>query len=280
MECMTLELRIIKPSEACKFGSMDAVPHVLLWGDSHAVVTASALAEAAKRNNASFLFAGSVDCPIGIGFRIDPTIGSDLAANSGYQYCAEYNRKMLKLVEENHEISVVILSSRWTNWRLGEAGSAAEVPVDIRLSDAEGIAQFPGANKQIFVRGFERLLRALIAAQKTIWIVGPVPEPSFRVPKALYIEHLGMDRTDLDVPLSQFMYKNRFILSTFTDLQAQFPINFIWPHLTLCNGLKCPISEHGRPLFFDDNHLSLLGAHKTSLLYDQIFLNLRQVLEH
>jgi peptidoglycan/LPS O-acetylase OafA/YrhL len=271
MECMTLEQRIIEPAAACKLGSMEAGPHVLLWGDSHAVVTASALEESARRNNSSFLLAASVDCPIGIGFEIDPNFGSELAANPGYRYCAKYNREMLRLVETDRNITTVVLSSRWTNWRIGEPGSPAEGKVDMRLRDAERTAQSAAENKQIFAKGFESLLRALTAAKKTVWVVGPVPEPSFRIPKALYVEYIGLDHTDLDVPLAAFSRKNQFILSVFADMKQRYPINFIWPHLALCGDTKCPTSELGQPIFFDDNHLSLLGAHKTSFLYDEIF---------
>src|SRR5579863_33008 len=49
MECMSQEDRIVRPEMACKLGAADATPHVLVWGDSHAVVTGSAMAEAAER---------------------------------------------------------------------------------------------------------------------------------------------------------------------------------------------------------------------------------------
>jgi peptidoglycan/LPS O-acetylase OafA/YrhL len=276
MDCLASDQKIVRPAEGCKLGSTDTNPAIVLWGDSHAVVTASALAEAAEQNHASLLLAASVDCPVGIGFGIDPRIGSALATNRGYQYCEKYNSDMLDFVRSNPSIRVVVLSSRWTNWRLGEPGSAAEAPVDIRLRDAQGTASSPFENKQIFVRGFEALLQALTAAGRTVWIVGPAPEPSFRIPKALFVEHLGLDHTDLDVPLSAFLRKNQFILSVFADMEKKFPVKFIWPHLALCDETKCPVSEHGHPLFFDDNHLSLVGAHKTSYLYQTIFQDLRQ----
>jgi SGNH domain (fused to AT3 domains) len=276
MECMSQESRIVSPELACRLGATDTSPHVLLWGDSHAVVTGSAMAEAAERNHASLLLVASVDCPIGIGFGIDPTVGSSLAANPGYQHCEQYNEEMLRFVESNGEINAVVLSARWTNWKIGEPGSASEAPVDIRLRDAEGTAKTPEANKQIFVQGLTSLLQALKAARKTIWVVGPLPEPSFRIPRALFVEHIGLDRTDLDIPVSEFQRKNRFIVSTFADLQQKFPIKMIWPHLALCDDRKCPVSAKGKPVFFDDNHLSLKGASETSFLYDKIFQTLKQ----
>jgi peptidoglycan/LPS O-acetylase OafA/YrhL len=271
MECMTLEQKTIRPAEACKLGSMGVTPHVLLWGDSHAIVTGSALEEAARRNNSSLLLAASVDCPVGIGFEIDRNSGSAFAANPDYQFCGEYNRQMLHLAETDPDITTVVLSSRWTNWRVGEPGSRAEPEVDIRLRDAGGTASSAEANKRIFAKGFEALVRALTTAEKTVWVVGPVPQPSFRVPKALYVEHIGLDQTDLDIPLTEFLRRNEYILALFADMQGKYPVKFIWPHLALCGQIKCPVSELGKPIFFDDNHLSILGAHKTSSLYDEVF---------
>jgi hypothetical protein len=178
---------------------------------------------------------------------------------------------MLHLAETDPDITTVVLSSRWTNWRVGEPGSRAEPEVDIRLRDAGGTASSAEANKRIFAKGFEALVRALTTAEKTVWVVGPVPQPSFRVPKALYVEHIGLDQTDLDIPLTEFLRRNEYILALFADMQGKYPVKFIWPHLALCGQIKCPVSELGKPIFFDDNHLSILGAHKTSSLYDEVF---------
>ena len=116
-----------------------------------------------------------------------------------------------------------MLASRWTNWRVGESGSAAETPVDIRLRDETGIAGSLADNKAIFARGFERLLRSLTAAGKAVWIVGPLPEPSVRVPKALYIKKLGFDSTNIDVSRASFFAKNKYILSLFMEVSKKYP---------------------------------------------------------
>jgi peptidoglycan/LPS O-acetylase OafA/YrhL len=271
MECMSLLQRIVRPSEACRLGFQDATPHVLLWGDSHAVVTGTAMEAAALRHRASFLLAASVDCPVGFGFDIDAATGPEFVSTPAYQYCGEYNREMLKLVQQDPDLDTVVLSSRWTNWRIGEPGARTESKVDIRLKDAQGAAGSPEANKAIFVRGFNALLQALAATKKSIWIVGPLPEPAFRIPKTLYVKHLVSDRADIDVPVTAFLSKHKFILSLFDSAQKVYPIKLIWPHLAICSADTCRVVESGNPVFFDDNHLSVFGARKTSYLYDQIF---------
>ena len=270
-ECLSLEQTIVRPAQACKLGSPNVEPTVLLWGDSHAVVTEKALEQSALQHGAAFLFAASVDCPIGIGFSIDRAKGPSFVSTPGYQFCAQYNNEMLKLAIERPNIRSVVLSSRWTNWRVGEPGSSAEVPVDLRLRDEHGVAGSPTENKDIFARGFERLVRSLIKAGKVVWIVGPLPEASVRVPKALYVKQLGLDHTDIDVTRSAFLRKNQFILSLFENMAKRYPLNFVWPHSVLCDEQICSVVDNGKPLFFDSNHLSAYGVAKTSALYDAIF---------
>ena len=271
-ECLSLDRQIVPPNQACHLGAPNTKPTVLLWGDSHAMVTAEALEQVAAKRNTSFLFAASVDCPIGLGFSIDPTKGPGFAATPGYQYCGQYNAKMLELALNNPDIATIVLSSRWTNWRLGEPGAPSEGDVDIRLRDKEGTALSREDNKRIFRNGFERLIPLLVNSGKAIWIVGPIPEPSSRIPKALYIHHLGFDkRIDLDILRSSFDEKNRWIVALFKELSSKYPIKIIWPDTALCTATVCPVSENGRPLFMDDNHLSLAGIRKTIPLYNDVF---------
>ena len=270
-ECMSIDQRIVNPAEACKLGSRDAPPSALLWGDSHAVVTAAALEQSALRSNAAFLFAGSVDCPIGVGFSIDASTGPAFVSTAGYQFCGQYNKEMLELALSNRNIRNIVLVSRWTNWRVGEAGSPAESPIDIRLRDSNGVAKTMQGNRSIFGRGFEELIKTLVAADKTVWIVGPLPEPDVRVPKALYVKQLGVDTADIDISEESYRVRHRFILSLFDEIARKYPVRFIWPSEVLCAGGRCPVVENGNPIFFDQDHLSYFGVSKTSYLYDPIW---------
>jgi peptidoglycan/LPS O-acetylase OafA/YrhL len=271
IECMSLGSKIVPPDEACELGYLGAVPHLLLWGDSHAMVTATALEQSAKSHKAAFLFAASVDCPIGLNFSIDPDTGPPFVSTAAYRYCGEYNKQMIKLALGNPGIQAVVLSSRWTNWRIGEPGAKSENPVDIRLRSAEGVAKSPLENRSIFFSGFEALVKILTESGKTVWIVGPLPEPLSRIPKALYVEHFGLDDTNLNVSAREFRRRHKVIMAEFARLAATYPVKFIWPHRVLCDKLQCRVVDDGKPLFLDDNHLTVYAARKTSSLYDEVF---------
>jgi peptidoglycan/LPS O-acetylase OafA/YrhL len=270
-ECMTVDRFIVYPDHACHLGSPNTPATVLLWGDSHAMVTATALEQAALHRHASFLFAADADCPPGVGFDIDPHFDPGLTSQLSYRYCAEYNLRMLKLALTSPMLHTVVLSSRWTNWRIGALPNRAEAPADVRLRDASGTASSLAANRAKWERGFLTLIARLAAANKHVVIVGPIPEPNFDVPRQLHIERFGFVRPSGPITEGQYRQRHRVILTFFSELQRMRNVSFIWPYDALCKEDRCPLVESGHPMFFDQDHLSVFGARKTAYLYDGLF---------
>lgn len=272
-ECMSNGNVIVTPENPCVLGAAGEQPRALLWGDSHAMVTATAMETEARRQKAAFLFAASADCPIGIGFAISDTTERGLTTTPSYRYCARYNAGMLQRALANPTITTIVLSSRWTNWRIGEPANPAEGAVDLRLADAGGVAASPAANRAIFERGFTALLRALIAADKRVFIVAPVPEPGANVPQALYVERFGLAPHLEDVTLADYRRRHATILAMFGRVQHTMPqVRFIQPVSILCNRTaRCPLLHDGFPMFFDHNHLSIEAAERTAPLYAPVF---------
>ncbi len=270
-ECMSVGTVIVPPSKACILGNRRATPTALLWGDSHAMVTSAAMESAALRHGSAFLFAAAADCPVGIGFAISTATATELTTTPAYRYCAQYNREMLQLALAEPSISDIVLSSRWTNWRVGEPGNAVETPVDIRLRDELGTATSANGNAAIFERGFEKLLETLIRAGKTVHIVGPLPEPSFDVPQMLFVAQYGLVDQPSALTVKAFEARHSKIMVVFMRLERQHDVHIILPHSELCDSSKCAIVENNEAIYFDHNHLSVYGAKKTSKLYEQIF---------
>ncbi len=268
-ECMSLDTTIVPPSKACLLGDPAKTPHVLLWGDSHAMVTATSMEAAAKKVGASFLFDATADCPPGLGFEISPEFLVTMTRIPSYRYCGEYNREMLGLASDA-QIHTVVISSRWTNWRLDEPLIDGKDPPDIRL-EKNGRPVAKGSNTPVFEEGFAQLVERLTKAGKRVVIVGPVPEPHNDVPKLLYVQRYGFAAPP--APLSRAEYERRHarIIAFFRDLAATYPISFIEPAEVLCARGSCPIADRGGPRYFDDNHLTVRTARALAPLYEPLF---------
>jgi peptidoglycan/LPS O-acetylase OafA/YrhL len=267
--CMSVDQVIVPPRNACRFGAPGARPSAILWGDSHAMVTATAMDMEGRKQGGAFLFAAAADCPIGLGFGIRAT--SELTSTPSYRYCKAYNDAMLARTIADPEIKSVVLSSRWTNWRIGDPPNPTESDEDIRLEDARRPARTMFENRQIFTLGLNRLIAELTAAGKSVYVVGPLPEPRFNVPRLLYVEHLGLGGKAPAIPRRDFEARHATILGIFQAIGRRHSVQFIWPHTVLCGPEFCPIAERGQPLYFDHNHLSVYGATKTAPLFAGVF---------
>ena len=255
-KCMSIGDRWIEPSEACRFGPR---PNTLLWGDSHAMVTATSLNAA----GVSFFFAADADCPIGINLSVSSEFETGLVSQGHYRRCGEYNRKMLVRALDP-DIETVVLSSRWTNWRIGEPANPAEKSVDIRLVDELGTSVTAAQNRVKFERAFTTLVAKLTNAGKHVVIVGPLPEPTFNVPHRLYVEGLGFAPTERAG--AEYESRHRTILAFFRSFNNLPNVSFIWPSEALCtNG--CAVARNDIPLYFDHNHLTFDEATRLSPLY-------------
>jgi peptidoglycan/LPS O-acetylase OafA/YrhL len=276
-ECMSSAFTIVPVEQACHLGVKTAVAHVMLWGDSHAMVTATAMEAAAIKAGAAFEFVATADCPPGLGFSISPDTQADLTTAPAYRFCQEYNRAMLERVSADPQIHSVVLSARWTNWRIGEPANPVEQKVDIRLQEGAFVATSGADNAQIFERGFIRLIDALQRAGKTIYIVGPLAEPQFDVPQTLYVARFGFTASPRPIPLDAFYRRHQRILAMFDRLRQSHvhdsSLHFIWPHSLLCRQGFCPLIEGVEPVYLDHNHLSVHAGQETAPLYAEIFRN-------
>jgi hypothetical protein len=233
------------------------------------MVTATSMEAAALEQRASFLFAAAADCPPGLGFEISPQFVPSLTTTPSYRYCGQYNREMLEAAMASN-IGTVVLSSRWTNWRIDEPSNAVENPVDIRL-ESDGRPAPRGSNHALFQRGFAELVEQLTSAGKRVAIVGPLPEPRFDVPDLLYVQRFGL--APAARPVSRFEYERRHarILAFFGEVRKRYPVTFIEPADALCAGRSCPIQDRDGPRYFDHNHLTVRTAKALAPLYQPLF---------
>jgi hypothetical protein len=124
-------------------------------------------------------------------------------------------------------------------------------------------------NRAVFRRGLQRTLVALRDAGKHVFVVGPIPEVGFDVPTTL-ARNLWFRRGFRIEPTHEaFMRRQQFVLDTLTDLQSRFGYALIRPDHILCDDIRCSVGTDDRPLYVDDNHLSITGARMLQPLFQR-----------
>jgi hypothetical protein len=244
----------------CIIGDAKAPPSFVLWGDSHAETLRGPLGEAAGAAGRAGLFAGQTACP--------PLIG---ATRPQKPDCRRINEALLRIILDTPSLDTVVLAARWGWW-------AESLPYKREGGTPVTLALLPPAhadeagNHAALAGGLEQAVTTLLAAGKQVWLVGPVPEIGYDVPRYVHLRALGFAR-DLKIApsLAEFRARQGFVLPLLGDLSSRYPIGAIWPHQLLCDNAACAIMRDGRLLYSDDDHLSVFGARSIAGIFAPVF---------
>lgn len=256
--------RTPKLEKLCAIGTAsEAAPSFVLWGDSHAEAMRPALDLAARRYGRNGVFAGERGCP--------PLVDVD---RLDWTDCRSVNTAILDMISREPQIQTVILAARWGMWAERSPYKSEPGPAFDLWSGKTGEPVAPD-NHLIFAAGLRRTVATLRAAGKEIWIVGPVPEVGFNVPRYFFLQSIGIGRgLDIRPNVEEFAERQKFALDTLTEVSDRYDANMVQPYSLLCDSQHCRIQQDGRALYFDDDHLSRFGAEKLNGLFDPVFAGL------
>jgi hypothetical protein len=99
-----------------------------------------------------------------------------------------------------------------------------------------------------------------MAEQRRVYVLAPVPEFSFSVPRRLARQlQLGLAAGDVTITKQQYLTRNEIALRVLGDLAEECQITVLDPTSVLCDADLCFGSIDGVPLYHDGNHLSERG---------------------
>jgi len=249
--------------DSCLIGDAavpDPAPGFVLWGDSHAETLRGALGSAAAIAGHSGIFVGESACP--------PLIG---VARPQRSDCREINEAAFRMIVNSPSIETVVLSARWAWWAEG-LSYKREGGAPVTLAVIAGPSGEVSGNHAALATGLEDTIAALLSAGKRVWLVGPVPEIGYDVPRYFYLRSLGFaEGLEIAPTLNEFDRRQAFVLDLLRDLAHRYPVGIVWPHERLCNDAGCEIARDGQVLYSDDDHLSVFGARSIASLFTPIF---------
>ncbi|MGI9273145.1 MAG: acyltransferase family protein [Woeseiaceae bacterium] len=241
-------------NQLCRIGQQNNEPPTfLLWGDSHAAALMPAVSAAAKAAGKTGLFVGTSGCP--------PILAVWRHDKPGDRTCYEFNDAVIAYLEEAEEpIDLVIMAGRWAMYATGERlfGEAGAPP--LMLDDGTKHSSRL-ENSRVLERALNRSKNALSAMDKQIVFLGGVPEIGWNVPRVLAQQQLGRN-LDLQPPtIADFELRNA-VVERIVDTFAGDPNFRIVPVVDIICNDDCRLLFEGKPIYSDDDHLSLHGAER------------------
>lgn len=250
------------PVPGCRVGDSSGPAVFALWGDSHAEAWRPALDDLGKKNGAAGTYVGRAACAPLVGIR-----------RLDEPECVNANDEILAYLKANSSITTVILSARWALWAEGSRYKEEErKPAVVRIVAQDSAALEVQNNHDAFAYGIANTIKQLTDLRKRIWIIGPVPEIGYRVPKTLYLQHLGIDTaTDIRPSKQEYLTRQQYVLDTLEKFAQQQKVHLIRPDTALCGERSCKLTVDGKPIYVDDNHLSTFGARSVSSVFAPLF---------
>ena len=262
---------------ACEFGDTSSSKSVFLYGESHAQAISEELHKA-------FIAAKIKGVKIGIeGCEVVPAIHNMNDSANMKRVCEAPFKRMIDYIGKTK--SDVIVISRWT-FRLfpvmgeieempsrnSEGGRERDAPYREYAALVNGRYEF-GAEAKREALAF--LMNGFLSTGGKVYLIQPVPEMSQDIARLniKYYKENGLLLDNISVPHSDFQRRNKFVNDFFASYEGRENFVAIKPEFIFCDTYikgRCAGQYKTVPFYYDDDHLSDVGAH---LVVEQVVRN-------
>jgi hypothetical protein len=245
-------------SPSCMYGGRKL--GVVLLGDSHANAVVTALANA-------------LPMPFGVmewSYSACPILQGAYRANTHLNNtCGSFVDWAMKgLSNTPHDVPVVVVN-RHGQYALGQNEDPAQKNIPWVNFSQPYMKADPA-----FLKEYAQHLTAMackLAQDRTVYLVRPIPEMGVSVPNSARAMAWGVNK-EVTVSLKEYHARNDFVWAAQDAARDQCGVQILDPLPYLCWDGVCHGSKDGRPLYYDDNHLSEFG----NKLLTPIFANILQ----
>lgn len=233
----------------CVTGAATAEPTYILWGDSHAAALMSAVGVALEaRQQSGYVLSNSACPPL-----LDVVVVNGIQARP----CDEVNAAMMDFIGRNRDqIDTVILAARWAFHVTGER-APGEAGAPLRLAAADGTGDY--SNRELVDSGLDKTIRALNSLGLDVLILGGVPEIGWNVPHTIAMSIKNRSAPPLAPTLDDILERNALADEILTRVALANQARLIPLAPLLCTP-DCIVMDGLKPVYIDDDHLSLHGA--------------------
>jgi peptidoglycan/LPS O-acetylase OafA/YrhL len=252
--CFQFEAQDYQAGKACRIGASDAPPDFILWGDSHALMLLDSFMRLAAASGHHGLFFGAAGCP---------PLFDIHASNRNDEWraqCLDTNAAVRAQLQAHPDIKTVIMVARWA--RYIEATETAPAPTSPPLLvDQQQSEPAAGHNHDVFERALRRSLADMRTAGRRVVLLESVPEVAVSVPDAMTQAAVLGRGTDFAPTATAYLQRQARASAMFKRVRADYPeLEIVALADVLCDARQCRVTQDGKSLYYDDNHLSSRGV--------------------
>jgi hypothetical protein len=262
--CHLDESSDLKRTAPCELGDPANVspPVFVAFGDSHLDATVPVLDALARQWKVKGLYLSYSACPPLLGvYRVDLPPSHE---------CRAFNEKMAALVRASG-VRHAILVARWSIYTAGwEQGGPVRAP-EPYVGDAALRSRSASESREVFRRRLSDTVATLEGLGADVWILKQVPEYKVRVADALARLRLYGAPGTVSRSQAEYLARNAHANAIFAEL-ASPSTHILDPMPYLCEPVEgCRGEADGRPLYFDDHHLTPRGSLRLAPLFRPLF---------
>jgi hypothetical protein len=242
----------------CRMGDEKRKPTFIVWGDSHALSFTDGMDKYAHENGVTGVFAGKSACPP---LRLVRILINDVPSN-----CRQFNDIIFADVAADKDIKNVFLVGRWEVYS-GKPTLGNDAGAEMTLDDGITKDVIERNNPKVFEESLVRTVGSLERAGKNVYFVMDVPEVPYDVPSEMgkieYLKHVFPSLTSFvtsTLPYSHYLERNEYVMQILERVKQKTNVRVINTQDILCKDGECMLTEKGRSLYADDDHLSIYGS--------------------
>lgn len=245
------------PDNGCRFSIPDEISErarVLLWGDSHAMALAEALAGNLGENGIALETITLSGCP--------PIFGVDRIDRD----CIEANEAALTYIEGPESPDVIVVHAYWPVYTQGttleDPNQLVLAPTTISLMNDAGTSLELPRDVHLVLGNLETTLRRIGDNGKKVFVVGSVPEAGYFLPRYMARRALLGQSTDVSANSDIAELRRAPADTLFERLEAEGLLMLLRPSDLFCEEAQnfCTLHIGSTPLYRDNNHLSVFGS--------------------
>lgn len=248
----------------CKFSN--ASVGVYLVGDSHADSVFTALGVTSEKYSKTTLYWSMSGC--------STLKGAKSNSFDGKSGCYDFNNLVFEKLKSNNDSIPLVIVNRLTRSLINGNEEPQEVQGLSRIYFHDEIKYGLDSTLQKQFRDSLVKTSCMLASDRLVYLVRPIPEMGVNVPKTLSRNFIfGRGEGDIKITLKEYHDRHDFIWQA-QDLAAeQCNIKILNPLPFLCDEFYCYGSKEDRPLYYDDDHLSEYGNKLLIPMFEQVFID-------